>query len=64
MKGKRPSPSVALTERVARAIIDDAQGQYTEAERARVKDALENHPADLARVLAEIHETHQKSGDT
>jgi hypothetical protein len=60
MKGKQSSPPVPLAERVGRAIIADAQGQYTEAERARVREALENRPEDLARVIAEIHGAHEK----
>ena len=63
MRGKRPSPPVPLTERIARAIISNAQGEYSAEEVARVKDALENHPAGLARVLAKIHETREKGDD-
>jgi hypothetical protein len=56
----KPAP---LQERIARAIINDAQGQYTEEEKARVKDALDNHPERLADVLREVHAAHEEGGD-
>jgi hypothetical protein len=55
MKGKRPSQPNLPVKGMARAIIDDPQGQYTAAERARVEDALEHRPEELTRVIAEIH---------
>ena len=63
MKGKRHPPPWPPTEVMARAVIANVQGEYSAAEIARVKDALENRPADLARVLSEIHRAHEKGGE-
>jgi hypothetical protein len=60
MKRRKPAP---LQERMARDILNDPQGQYTDAERARVREALERHPERLAEVLREIHDAHRKGGE-
>ena len=58
MRDKRRPPPELPTEAMARAIITNAQGQYSAEEVARVKDALEKRPETLARVLEEIHLEH------
>ena len=40
---------------MVRAIIANAQGEYSAAEVARVKHALEHHRETLRRVLVEVH---------
>lgn len=60
MKGRRPSPPDLPTEAMARAIITNAQGEYSAAEIARVKHALEHRPETLRRVLVEIHRAQVK----
>ncbi len=51
LPGSRVGP---LTLRIARAIVADSTDEYTAEEKARVKDALDDHPDRLARVLSEL----------
>ena len=49
-------------ERMARAVISNKE-EYTREERERVRETLERHPADLRRVLEEIHGSRGEGGE-
>lgn len=63
MPADRPRRERHLLERMARAVLDNAQGEYSAEEVGHVRDTLDNRPDELRAVLDEIHAARKKGGE-